>query len=64
MAIVEANGTTKGQVAEVEFHFAGFVLSRRHKQLRNSCGPVQIGGRAFELLLAMVENAGTLFYIS
>lgn len=60
MAILEANGCTKPNGAEVEFHFGGFVLSRRRKQLWDRSGTVHIGGRAFELLLTMVENAGTL----
>ena len=48
------------QAAGLGFAFGRFVMHRRQRQLLDNGEPVEIGSRAFEVLLALVEADGAL----
>ena len=43
-----------------DFRFGPFRLSRRRRELASDEGPVALGGRAFDLLLALTERPGAV----
>ncbi|HLY57624.1 MAG TPA: winged helix-turn-helix domain-containing protein [Stellaceae bacterium] len=43
-----------------DFRFGPFRLSRRRRELTSEEGPVALGGRAFDLLLALTERPGAV----